>query len=211
MGGMRSRLPLIVTAVVAVLALVGCSGDSGADADKTAAKPKEPISFGDIDQAAWTTDLQATGHVRANPSLELLYDLAKKDCAAKDASDLALGLTLDGAMPDVDRIDIQVNLPVQVSPHRRRAHVDPGRVVLIRGGVCDCTEPAHRGAAGHGRSRRGRPVGLSLSHSTTSGRTPGNQSDSGGLPACRTVSAGLQNRPFEGSRPAASLKDGARS
>lgn len=102
---------MILTAVVAVVALAGCSADADAGADKAAVELPEPIPFGDIDQAAWTEDLQATGRVRATPDLEALYDLAKKDCAAEDPSDLAMGLTLVGAMPDVDRINMQYICP----------------------------------------------------------------------------------------------------
>jgi hypothetical protein len=98
----------LTCALVVVLTSVGCGGGESAD------KPsrKEPIAFADIDQDAWTADLVAAGGVRDNPDLETLYDLTKDDCA-KSIDDLALGLTLSGARPDINRINMKYVCPSQ--------------------------------------------------------------------------------------------------
>lgn len=96
-------IPLGVAAAALALGLTACGGGD---------KPKEPIPFSDIDQDAWAHDLQETGHVRANPDLETLYNVARKDCTADDDNfGLTLRLTMTGATPDVDRIDMRYVCP----------------------------------------------------------------------------------------------------
>ena len=104
---MRPTTLGVVAALALSLTACGSSGHAEAEADT----PKEPIPISQIDQAAWTRDLVATGGVRAHPDLSGLYNIAKGDCTARDDSGLELRLTLIGAQPDVDRINMKYVCP----------------------------------------------------------------------------------------------------
>jgi hypothetical protein len=97
---MRTLATLAVTCLL--LATVVACGD---DKSKSG-----PIASEDIDRDAWRDALVATGEVRADPDLDALEKVTRDQCN-DDVDELALGLTLVGAQPNVVRINMKYVCP----------------------------------------------------------------------------------------------------
>jgi hypothetical protein len=91
---------LIVTALLA-LTVSACGGSSD-----------EKPAAGGIDRAAWKAELTQLDDVGPDPDLDELERLTRADCKAP-VDDLALRFTLEGARPDVSRINMKYVCPDQ--------------------------------------------------------------------------------------------------
>lgn len=93
----------MVFAATALVSLAACGTPSAAPVI---------VPFAQIDQAKWHSALAAVDpSVIDTPDYQTLYDNTVKNDCNGDVSTIGIALTLSGAMPDVDRVDMEQVCP----------------------------------------------------------------------------------------------------